>query len=846
MSEILYYAFVFPIESILKTIFVFLKDLLGSDGLSIIVLSLLVNSFLLKLFFLADRVARKHAIVKRALDLKLKEFKRVFKGIELYVYTKTLFRQNGYHPIYALKALGGLALQVPFFIAVVFLFEFHSPGLQGLGFWIIRDLSKPDGILWGVNLLPLLMTLFTLINVWVSSKEKNARIQGGLIALIFLFLLYRMPSSLLLYWTISMFFAMSKSIIASNILQRTKAEDVATARVENQKNKEYKKICIWAILSICLMVFFYNPTAIYASDVSQLNPENAKKVLAALFGFFLVSIFLINYIAGFFYQTKFFKVVTYGFCVAFVIGIIYNFILDYNVVTGENYGQIDNFAFKDSNVISGFLNRYVDLAVGIFSCIFIFFLIRMSKKFIIVFLCVFFISFLSFSFINSAKIYIQAQKIVIKDLKLTQADDKLPSYSDELLTLSKNKKNILIVLSDGFSGSHLEFIFRQFPELQKNFEGFTYYPNALSLDGHTSLTAHTILTGHKTSALNNKDKSLKAFNEYIQDQLVSVLVQFSQKYQVDIYNLPHITEGNPILQHKGIGNYRSRSDYFPYFLNKHQEFFKSLKDFQMNALPIGELISIGFFNFAPYTLRTRIYSLGDHGSTWIFGNEVTIDTFLNGAVNASELESMVSNFKVSNTKKPTFKYIHTMATHWPFVLDANCKLSFYDKMEVPEEYSKFVGNSSHYGSEVCAVRNFVALLDFLKRNKIYDNTMLIFVSDHSYNDVYPSQYSLGNQPNPLILIKNFDSKDDFRVDRRLMSNADIAGIICDIGLGGCNGIEENILKNYPKTRTLINTLNIHWSESARRADHLIFQKIFQVEDNLFDPKKWTDITKQSR
>ncbi len=207
----LYDIFIFPLENLLSLLLGFLYSLTHSFGLAVILLSLCVNLFLLKLFFIADKSALANEMKKQKLDLKIAEFKRVFKGWERYAYIRTLYRQNHYHPIYALKALFGLILQIPFFLAVVNLLEFHSPQISHLSFWIIKDLSKPDSLFFGLNLLPFLMSAFTLCNVFISSRA--SRLQGLVITFLFLILLYKMPSSLLLYWTTSMAFALVKTLI---------------------------------------------------------------------------------------------------------------------------------------------------------------------------------------------------------------------------------------------------------------------------------------------------------------------------------------------------------------------------------------------------------------------------------------------------------------------------------------------------------------------------------------------------------------------------------------------------------------------------------------------------------
>ena len=211
MIEILYYAFIFPLQSVLGFALESLFNAIKSYGLSIIILSILVNVFLLKLSKIAESKAHKTNVLKASCDSKIAEFKRVFKGAELQSYIRTLYRQRHYHPIFALSGLGGLALQVPFFVAVLCLLQ-DFEGIKGESFLWISDLSAPDSV-GGIHILPILMTIISLVNVWIVAKEKGARIQGAMIALIFLVLLYKMPSALVLYWTSNMAFSLCNSLL---------------------------------------------------------------------------------------------------------------------------------------------------------------------------------------------------------------------------------------------------------------------------------------------------------------------------------------------------------------------------------------------------------------------------------------------------------------------------------------------------------------------------------------------------------------------------------------------------------------------------------------------------------
>ena len=113
------------------------------------------------------------------------------------------------------------------------------------------------------------------------------------------------------------------------------------------------------------MICVFSPYAIYSSDVSQFDISQTYQTLGALFGFFILSSFGLIYFTSFFYKTRLLKIGVYGVSVILCIGLVYTFVLDYNVVTGESYSQLDNFVFKNPNNLSTPLSRYVDLLVGI-------------------------------------------------------------------------------------------------------------------------------------------------------------------------------------------------------------------------------------------------------------------------------------------------------------------------------------------------------------------------------------------------------------------------------------------------------------------------------------------------
>ena len=142
MLEVLYYVFIFPLEGVLGWILSFFADTFGF-GVATILLSICINIFLLKVVAYFQKRAENIYALQKECQSKISEFKRVFSGAELHSYIRTLYKQKHFHPIYTLQGLGGLALQIPFFIAIIALTK-HTTIFDGVAFLWIDDLSKSD------------------------------------------------------------------------------------------------------------------------------------------------------------------------------------------------------------------------------------------------------------------------------------------------------------------------------------------------------------------------------------------------------------------------------------------------------------------------------------------------------------------------------------------------------------------------------------------------------------------------------------------------------------------------------------------------------------------------------
>jgi membrane protein insertase Oxa1/YidC/SpoIIIJ len=218
MVNIFYQLIVFPPALLLELAFLFVYRVFDNTGVAILGLSGALSILTLPLYMAAEKREEEERSLQRRFKPKLDKIRAVFRGDERYLVLSTYYRQNHYHPVYALRSSLSLLIQVPFFIAA-YSFLSRLEILRGESFFFIRDLYKPDRFipLWGgVNLLPLLMTAINCAASLVYTRGLGLRDKAQLYGMagIFLLLLYNSPSGLVLYWTANNIFSLVKNILA--------------------------------------------------------------------------------------------------------------------------------------------------------------------------------------------------------------------------------------------------------------------------------------------------------------------------------------------------------------------------------------------------------------------------------------------------------------------------------------------------------------------------------------------------------------------------------------------------------------------------------------------------------
>jgi YidC/Oxa1 family membrane protein insertase len=243
--------FLAPLETLLKVLLTFFNRIVHNYGVAIILLTLLVKLILFPL----TKKGSESTLRMQALAPKIKEIQEKYKDNpqKMNQVMAEFYKKEGYNP---LSGCLPMLLQLPIFFAMYNLFNNHFD-LRGAMFipgWI-PDLSVPESIFhfenfrfpilgWtDIRLLPFIYVGSQLLYGKVTQtpdQQGNAQMKMMLYAMpiVFFFILYDVPSGLLVYWIMSNVLTMVQQLTINKYLAQKRAEMAAgeAARPERASN----------------------------------------------------------------------------------------------------------------------------------------------------------------------------------------------------------------------------------------------------------------------------------------------------------------------------------------------------------------------------------------------------------------------------------------------------------------------------------------------------------------------------------------------------------------------------------------------------------------------------------
>ncbi len=875
IPEFFYTIFISPLELLFEVVFYYANLILRNPALSIIVMSLVMNFFVLSLYIRADKMQEEEKETEERLAKGVSHIKKTFRGNERFYMLQTYYRQNGYRPVYALRGSIPLLLEIPFFIAA-YHFLSNLSLLKGASFGHIADLGEPDALLSlggiSVNLLPILMTAINLISGMVYARKLSAKskVQLWVIAGVFLILLYRSPAGLVFYWTLNNVFSLLKNIFF--MLKKPEAQSEKESLSEDQKESPSdSSIFLWAGLFLAVLLGVLIPGNVIVSSVAEfVDVDNPVSPLGYVWVTFLMAAgyFLIWFRVFFSLMDKKGKRILTIFAVCLsVVGVV-----DYMVFQGHQ-GTLSELLQYERGLtftISDYLINLIVVLVLVFICSIA---IRRSRKLILTLLIA--------AVFAMAVISIKNLIVIDRDYKETS---KRAAVTDEIPTLSFSRqgKNVVVLMVDSLASYYVPYMLEEKPELKESFDGFTYYPNTVSLGCQTNFGSPGLYGGYEYTPkeMNKRDSELLVDKQNEALKIMPV-VFYEDDYKVTVCDPTY-------AGYSDVPDLTIYDDYpgIDAYITMGRVGKSDLTHRRVEEILRRNFFLYGACNVSPTLFKKIIYDNGNYcftlkgayyNSNQAAGGQV-MET-LSSAIGVNPgfmkqynvLDNLSNISDVVADDADHFIMMSNSLPHNPMLVQEPEYEPQYrvDNADYDAEHrikSKADGSSSdfydpnnypRYQANMAAMLKLGQWFDYLKENGIWDNTKIIIVSDHAWRlgDLAGMKKYFGfevdkNIPgsteeadfsifNCSLLVKDFNAK-GFETDNTFMTNADVPTIafqdVVDDPVNPFTG--KAIDSSYKQNNKLELHMGVNFNVGSNNGFTFLPDHWFSVHDNIFDMDNW--------
>ena len=775
-----------------------------------------------------------------------------------------------------------------------------------------------------LNVLPIAMTVLNIASssVYTRGLALRDKLQTYGLALVFLVLLYNSPSGLVLYWTCNQIFSLIKNIF-SKVLKDPRRDMavlvtvglaslgawlVFTGRLLSLRRKLVFGVLFLACELVVLLPLFAQKKTVRQDQDKQdkgritfPQPNSLTFLLLSLAISVLMGITIPTALFGASPEDFFAYVYTYvnplseiahTFCVCIGlfglwVGVYYYLsddkgrsfiILAYlaiiaaalvNYFGGREYGIITSGLMFEQFSSPSLGEWAPNLMLGLAAALALIGIYRFKPSVVttasgllaasLVIFCI-----PSFRSINEVA---QTHKKMTEDI-LTQTTARGGAKFDKdgnilpITKLSKKGKNVVLIFLDRGIGGYLPYFLQEKPELADMFDGFVYYPNALSCGGHTIFTAPSIYGGYEYNLEGMETRPDVSLVEK-GDEALCIVPSIMSKlgYDVTLADPPRIdwleadVDYNMFEGLENVQSYRTQGAYIEsvagYSDVIQQNFLRNL--FFYSVLKVSPMVAQGV-----------VYDDGQYYSTAVNHNVGTdfISSFsvLMNLGNIVEVVDDDSNnvFMMHNNSThapellelPTYTpslYIHDNGRSLPETMTVNGRTLYLNGVSYGSRHHK--NGIAHYEVNMACMLTLGSWFDQLREAGAWDNTRIVVVSDHGYDLaqwedlIYNKDLDI-ERVNPLFLVKDFNARGDIQTNNDFMTIADVPSLLMD-------GLVENPTNPYtgnpinmdakqkPQMVTTSRRLqpwkqtgNVYVTSDRHR---------YTVHDNIYDHDNWQEI-----
>ena len=916
----LYTLIISPLQLLFEVVFTIANRVIGNEGLTIIFLSLAVNILVLPLYKRADELQAEERDIQAKMASRIKQIKNTFKGDERFFMLQEYYRINKYKPVYALKSSVSLLLQIPFFIAAYNLLS-GMECLQGMKFGFISDLGREDAMFsigsFPVNILPILMTLINIISgiIYTKGHPLKAKIQVYGLAAVFLVLLYHSPSGLVFYWLLNNVFSLVKNIFykikdPKKILRIGAAVLGIVMLVITVANPDFgmKRKLILAALSVLLcapQVMFLLRDKIKFKRKATFPAKDTAAVFAG--GCIFMALVTGLLIPSTVIDTSALEFIDSTLPANPVLYIVSSMLLSFG--SWVLWGGVFYFFMNDR--IRLLFSRAVWIICGVSAVDYMLFGTKLGNLSSILQYDIKPEFGLTEILINAGAILLTAGVLLLINIKATKISKPVlavaglsvlaigiyhvvgvwrsyDSYrlanngteqtevtsEDVQIPLSKEGKNVVVLMLDRAMGTQVPYIFNEKPELLEKFDGFTYYPNTISYGAYTNFGSPALYGGYEYTPVKMNERDNETLESKHNESLKVMPVLFGNNgYEVTICDPTYagydwIPDLSIYDDHPEFHCYNLNGKY-SVFDDETSDEYKTVMSEQVDYTRNRNFFCFSLMKTAPLFIQETLYDDGMYNASST-GNEGMFVQRRDGISKStgynmyfmdsySVLARLPEITKISDSSKNTFLMMSNDATHSPCLLQEpdytpsdSVDNSAYDtdmvsRYTVDGKTMQMTTEDqvTHYHVNISSFAVLGDWFDYLRENGVYDNTRIILVADHG-RDLHQFDITCNGEDMeffmPLLMVKDFDAE-GFTVCDDFMTNGDTP----IIATSGLIDSPENPFTHIPFS-----------SESKNGPQTVFYSNIINTSENngttflpgswftfnggdIHDPENWTYI-----
>jgi len=467
---------------------------------------------------------------------------------------------------------------------------------------------------------------------------------------------------------------------------------------------------------------------------------------------------------------------------SFIVISVFLFLMNTFVFTG-NYGEMDQFQFLKKLDITS-ISKILNVISSLVLISALLYLVIKGKIKPLINLMMFISASLLLLFIFDAHNFTKRETL-----------EKNDKYNN--IELSKNGKNIIILMHDRFIGSYINEILEYSPELKKQLDGFTWYPKCLSPASTTLGGVPAIMGGYEYAIQN--------FNSTRTD--IPIAEKINESARILPYNFNRIGYNTQICHHASFYKFKNKkfiedtkmSSLRGKFTDR---WFKenNIKNFVSN--PINSLLRFSLFRISSPIFRKYIYDKGNWHLTAKIKQNASSGFFYFRQGDAKMRKTLIDRWTVlrylpeisaiDTQSRGTFIFMHDHTSHeiWGMNSSGEPQTDNGIIKYLYDIYKKLGGGNGNgakcFYTDTAVLKLLPRWIDWMKKNGIYDNTRIILVSDHGMSKItYPmfNRQTIHGTDNPnwgrggvfqtLLMVKDFNSHGIIKTDLTPMTVCDV-------------------------------------------------------------------------